>query len=100
MSHAIQRIKPVFNRVVIFSTTSESFHGHPDSLKCNDDISSKSIALYYYSSGRLSDEINVEHDTIFKVSINDQNKSKKLIKSIIADFIPPIIFKIRDNFFK
>lgn len=47
---------PIFNRMVIFSTTDHSFHGHPDPLNCPEDKSRKSIALYYYTNGRPKSE--------------------------------------------
>lgn len=46
----IVSIKPYANRLVIFSTSDSSFHGHPEPLLCPDDIYRKSIALYYYTA--------------------------------------------------
>ena len=40
---------PVWNRAVIFSTTDESYHGHPDPLTSPDGVFRNSIALYYYT---------------------------------------------------
>lgn len=45
-----ERIAPVAGRCVIFSTSSTSFHGHPDPIACPDDVTRKSIALYYYTN--------------------------------------------------
>lgn len=47
-----KKVLPVFNRCVIFATSSTSYHGHPEPLTCPEDRSRKSIALYYYSNGR------------------------------------------------
>jgi len=44
----VQKILPIFNRAVIFSTNEYSFHGHPDPLNCPDNMTRKSFALYYY----------------------------------------------------
>ena len=52
----ITKIEPKFNRCVIFSTLNPSFHGHPNPLKTKNDISRKSLALYYYI-----EEPNQEH---------------------------------------
>jgi hypothetical protein len=30
----VKKILPIFNRMAIFTTTSTSYHGHPDPLKC------------------------------------------------------------------
>jgi len=40
---------PVWNRAVIFSTTDESYHGHPDPLASPEGVFRNSIALYYYT---------------------------------------------------
>lgn len=40
---------PVWNRAVLFSTTDESYHGHPDPLASPEGVFRNSIALYYYT---------------------------------------------------
>lgn len=44
------RIPPRLGTMVIFTTTDESFHGHPDPLRCPPEHTRKSLALYYYTS--------------------------------------------------
>lgn len=61
----MQKISPVFNTLAIFSTTSTSWHGHPDPLNCPDHRSRKSLALYYYSDGRPEEERTEDHTTRF-----------------------------------
>lgn len=56
MSDGKQRIAPILNRMVVFSTTDFSFHGHPDPLECPDGVTRNSIALYYYSKERPESE--------------------------------------------
>ena len=51
------RIAPIFNRMVVFSTTDSSYHGHPEKLACPAGTTRNSIALYYYSEGRPSEEV-------------------------------------------
>lgn len=98
-----RKVLPKFNTLAIFSTTDFSFHGHPNELTCPEDMSRKSLALYYYSNGRPSSEINPEkgeHETLFvpragdtkdKQAFNAQNK--RTTRDIIKDFIPPIVLK-------
>jgi 2OG-Fe(II) oxygenase superfamily len=43
------KIYPMFNRAVLFETSEISFHGHPVPMTCPEDVTRKSIALYYYS---------------------------------------------------
>ncbi len=57
MRNCEKRVLPVANRIVVFSTTDFSFHGHPEPLTCPDDRSRKSLALYYYTNGRPEDEV-------------------------------------------
>lgn len=68
MTRCVERILPVFNRTVVFSTTDWSFHGHPRPLSCPPDRSRKSVSLYYYSNGRPEAERSAPHDTIFKAT--------------------------------
>jgi hypothetical protein len=60
------KIMPYFNRCVIFSTTSTSFHGHPEPLNCPEGETRKSMALYYYSKDRPAEERNEGHNTLFQ----------------------------------
>ena len=82
MNGPIKRIYPHFNTCVIFSTTSETFHGHPDPLNCPKNKSRKSIALYYFSSERPDDEISDVHSTIFKAR-EFESYSQPIKKSFI-----------------
>lgn len=66
MSTSEVRILPFFNRCVVFSTTSTSFHGHPEPLSCPEGRTRKSMALYYYSKERPAEEGGAEHNTLFQ----------------------------------
>lgn len=66
MTECRQRILPVFNRAVIFSTTDTSFHGHPHPLQSPPGVTRKSVSLYYYTAGRPDEERSAAHDTIFR----------------------------------
>lgn len=66
MTRAEQKILPLFNRCAIFSTTSYSYHGHPNPLTCPPDRTRKSIATYYYSNGRPQEEVTESHSTLFR----------------------------------
>jgi hypothetical protein len=66
MTECRQRILPVFNRTVIFSTTDTSFHGHPHPLQSPPGVTRRSVSLYYYTAGRPDEERSAAHDTIFK----------------------------------
>jgi len=86
MTQSVKKIEPVFNRMAIFSTTSKSYHGHPDPLTCPDNRSRKSIALYYYTNGRPEEEVEKyleSHSTIFKarVGVDDQKDTEAYISN-------------------
>ena len=49
MKSCVQKIAPTFNRVAIFNTDEDSYHGVPEPLKCPDGETRKSIALYYFT---------------------------------------------------
>lgn len=66
MSACREKILPLFNRTVIFSTTDSSFHGHPHPLTAPEGMSRKSVSLYYYTAGRPEAERSAPHDTLFK----------------------------------
>ena len=74
-----QKIIPNFNKMVIFSTTDFSNHGHPEPLKCPKNKSRKSLALYYFSNGRPQEEIldkNLKNRTLFKSRAGHSNEVK------------------------
>lgn len=58
MSRSVVRIAPHFNRIAMFSTTGDSWHGHPDPLNCPPERSRRSLALYYYTNGRPDQELD------------------------------------------
>lgn len=67
MIEKVREVVPLFNRTVIFSTTSNSFHGHPMPVSGPINIKRRSIALYYFSNGRPEESgPNAEHSTLWK----------------------------------
>ncbi|HVM63685.1 MAG TPA: 2OG-Fe(II) oxygenase [Acidimicrobiales bacterium] len=49
VKHCVRRVSPVGNRVVIFTTDTRSYHGHPEPLTCPPGMSRRSLALYYFT---------------------------------------------------
>jgi hypothetical protein len=62
----VRRIEPIFNRAVLFTTRSDTFHGHPQPWTAPPDIHRRSIALYYYTSERPDAEKRPAHNTLYK----------------------------------
>ncbi|MFM7668264.1 MAG: 2OG-Fe(II) oxygenase [Bacteroidota bacterium] len=122
MTKCENKFLPIFNRMVIFSTTSTSYHGHPDPLTCPENNSRKSLALYYYTYGRPEEQVKpglVEHTVLFRKrkSEIDQEMDTDLIDSHIdrsnrmiqekevqqkrekiKKFIPPILIDLKNYF--
>ena len=58
------KIAPTSNRFVIFTTSDESFHGHPNPLECPPGRSRKSLAVYYFTKEPPAD-VAAPHSTVF-----------------------------------
>lgn len=43
------RVTPAGNRMLVFTTDVDTFHGHPDGLTCPPDVARRSMALYYFT---------------------------------------------------
>lgn len=66
VSTCTERILPIDKRCVIFSTASDTWHGHPHPLTCPPDRARQSIALYYYTNGRPAAEFSKgRHKTLW-----------------------------------
>jgi hypothetical protein len=49
MTACQDRVTPAGNRMLVFTTSYDSFHGHPDGLTCPPDVARRSMALYYFT---------------------------------------------------
>jgi hypothetical protein len=49
MSRCEGKVTPAGNRMLVFTTSLDSFHGHPDGLTCPPDVARRSLALYYFT---------------------------------------------------
>lgn len=102
MTQCEQKILPIFNRCVVFSTTDFSYHGHPEPLTCPEGQTRKSLALYYYSNGRPAEEISdTPHSTIFQSRPGDEQldldkPSSLTATTILKKLVPPILIDARN----
>jgi hypothetical protein len=87
------KVLPLFNRVMVFGTTDFTYHGHPDPLQCPEEMTRKSLALYYFSNGRPSEEISGEHTTLFRARHHGEFKPStgQRLRSLARDVLPPIL---------
>jgi Rps23 Pro-64 3,4-dihydroxylase Tpa1-like proline 4-hydroxylase len=95
MTRCEVKVAPLFNRVMIFSTTDFTFHGHPDPLQCPEGIARKSLALYYFTNGRPTEEVSGEHSTIFRARGPKDLRptAAQRVRKLAHDFVPPIIMR-------
>lgn len=100
MTECVSKIRPDFNTMAIFSTTDFSYHGLPDPITCPEDRSRRSLALYYYSNGRPTEELSERGaDLHTKFVERKGNKSEAKMKrfntfvNIVTEITPPIIIK-------
>jgi len=77
MRRCEQKVLPIFNRAVLFSTTSSTYHGHPVPLTCPEGFSRKSLALYYYTNGRPEEERREEHNTLYRLTPDQAKESAR-----------------------
>jgi Rps23 Pro-64 3,4-dihydroxylase Tpa1-like proline 4-hydroxylase len=93
MTKCEAKVLPIFNRMMIFGTTDFTYHGHPDPLQCLEGMTRKSLALYYFSNGRPSDEISGNHSTIFRDRDGGDFRltMKQRMRKLAKDFLPPIV---------
>jgi len=66
----ITEIEPLFNRVVIFNTTSKSFHGQPKPINCPKNISRNVFSAFYYSNIKDKDSLSEPHFTRYSIKNN------------------------------
>ncbi|MBI5629296.1 MAG: 2OG-Fe(II) oxygenase [Elusimicrobia bacterium] len=101
MSRCEKRVLPVFNRLVVFATADNSFHGHPDPLSCPEGWTRKSLALYYYSNGRPAGESAGGRATLWQSRPGEvlkefpREQPLRNWRDAAKKFIPPIILDLR-----
>jgi Rps23 Pro-64 3,4-dihydroxylase Tpa1-like proline 4-hydroxylase/glycosyltransferase involved in cell wall biosynthesis len=66
MATMVQDIQPLFNRVVIFNTGADTYHGHPHPLNTPNGTSRISLALYYYTEENPDTEENSVTSAVWK----------------------------------
>ncbi len=93
MKTKVNAFVPVFNRMVCFSTTSDSWHGNPEPVNHPDGMPRQSLALYYYTA--TWDATRKDHTTLFKPrpGTQDQRDKQTARRELLQDVLPPVIFR-------
>jgi len=64
MSRCVKKIEPIFNRMVLFNVSHDTFHGHPHPLNCPQNINRLSYSICYFTKEKPKD-YNIEHLAAF-----------------------------------
>jgi Rps23 Pro-64 3,4-dihydroxylase Tpa1-like proline 4-hydroxylase len=93
MTQCVKSYVPLFNRCVIFNTTSLSNHGNPQPVQHPQAVPRRSIALYYYTA--TWDRTKRTHTTQFRVrpESGDQPDREVRNRELLADWIPPALYR-------
>ena len=70
------KIAPTFNRCVVFTTGTDTFHGLPHPMTCPEGMTRKSIALYYFTESSTA----VSQSTFYKSLPEDSGLKSLLIR--------------------
>ena len=99
MKTCVKSFVPLFNRCVIFNTSSNSNHGNPQPVNHPDGTARRSIALYYYTA--TWDDTKRKHMTQFRVRPgNTKDAPDRMLKSLdlVTDVMPPVLYRQLVNF--
>ncbi|HEU0073623.1 MAG TPA: 2OG-Fe(II) oxygenase [Dehalococcoidia bacterium] len=66
MTHVEDAALPLFNRLVVFSTSEHSNHGQREPNECPPGVYRKVLNLYYYTAHRDDAEMEQPHFTLYK----------------------------------
>jgi Rps23 Pro-64 3,4-dihydroxylase Tpa1-like proline 4-hydroxylase len=95
MTQMVSKVAPLFNRVVVFTTSEKSYHGHPDPLTCPREMTRKSLALYYYTNGGVDvrpEQSSGRHSTLFQARPGEQFQFKA--RQLARDLTPPLLWRM------
>lgn len=61
-SHKCVSILPSFNRLVLFRSNQQTFHGHPVALQCPEGVFRTTIAAYYYAPRKIDNPVQIPNE--------------------------------------
>jgi len=66
----ITEIEPLFNRIIIFNTTSNSYHGQPTPIATPKNIFRNVFSVFYYSTEKDDETSSEPHFTKYSINKN------------------------------
>lgn len=93
MTAKVAGFVPEFNRMCCFNTSSDSWHGNPETVNHPDGESRMSIALYYYTA--TWDATRKSHTTLFKPRPGTADQADRVIarREWLQDVLPPFVHR-------
>jgi len=93
MAVMVAKVVPLFNRCVIFNTSSTSLHGHPEPIRHPAGASRRAIALYYYTA--TWDAGRWAHSTRFKQRPGSKDAFDLALRTeeIAEAIVPPVVLR-------
>ena len=94
MEKKMASFEPTENRMVCFSTGSDTWHGNPEPVNHPDGLPRQSIALYYYTA--TWDESRVAHSTLFKPRPGTEDAragTRAKISEVAKEALPPFLYR-------
>ncbi len=93
MKGKVKSFVPLFNRMVCFNTSSDSWHGNPETVNHPEGEPRMSIALYYYTASW--DETRKSHSTLFKPrpGTADQRDKLEARHATMRNLLPPFLYR-------
>lgn len=93
MTQKMASFVPTYNRMVCFSTGSDTFHGNPEPVNHPEGEARQSIALYYYTA--TWDASRKGHGTLFKPRPGTVDQADRLEarRAVMQDILPPIVYR-------
>ena len=93
MTKQVKKFAPTFNRMVCFSTGSNTWHGNPEPVNHPEGKPRESIALYYYTA--TWGPHRKSHSTLFKPRPDSSDEADVRYKrhDALQEILPPIVFR-------
>lgn len=93
MQKKVASFEPTENRMVCFSTGSDTWHGNPEPVNHPEGLPRQSIALYYYTA--TWDETRFRHGTLFKPrpGTSEKNRTRTKINQFAKEALPPAVYR-------
>lgn len=85
MRGCVATVAPRLGTMIVFSTLSDAYHGHPSPLTCPPDRARLSMATYYYTAGSAQVAARGTHPTLWQ---STPGRSR-----FLTDWTPPALVR-------